>query len=427
MDHSSGSDSRQESTRRLQLQSRHPGILATGMASSTTIVAVLPVFLVGGLAVQLEDDLGMSTAILGVSVATYWAVSALLSPVAGRVTQRLGSQKGMLVTVCGGLAALLGITFATPDWPWLFIWLALGGAANALGHPPSNALIVERVGIRNRAFAFGLKQAAIPTATLIAGLSVPALALTVGWRWTFAFAAIFAALLMPALIGLLPGKRKKKPASKNRKETSGSAVPLPRKLRSFLIVTSIATALGSAQANALAAFTVLSATQAGFNVATAGLLLGLGSVAGCLIRPLVGLAADRGIGGSMRTVGIMMMIGCGGLLAIASGNQIAVAIGCIFAFGFGWGWNGLVHYVVSHRSHPFAARATGISQSGTYIGGSVGPLAFGIALSNFGPTVAWTAAAVIAALGAGAALWAHRLEQELSTSSALHDPILLRR
>ena len=179
-------------------------------------------------------------------------------------------------------------------------------------------------------------------------------------------------MLFRSLIGLLPGKHKTKPAPRNRKVPSEpSAGPLPRNLRSFLIVTSIATAMGSAQANALAAFTVLSATQAGFNVATAGLLLGLGSVAGCLIRPLVGLAADRGIGGSMRTVGIMMMVGCGGLLAIASGNQIAVSIGCIFAFGFGWGWNGLVHYVVSHRSHPFAARATGISQSGTYIGGSV--------------------------------------------------------
>lgn len=394
---------------------RHPGRLATVLAASTTIVTVLPVFLAGGLAVQLEDDLGMSTAILGVSVAVFWAVSALLSPASGRVAQQLGARKGMLLAVGCGLTALSGIAFATPHWPWLFAWLAVGGAANALGHPPSNGLIVEQVALRNRAFAFGLKQAAVPTATLLAGLSVPVLALTVGWKWTFIIGAAFALLLVPILIKLVPGKRKSQQPVTRSGPAGTAATPLPRKLKSFLIVTAIASAMGSAQANALGAFTVISATQAGFNVGTAGLLLGLGSAAGCLTRPLVGIAADRGIGGSMGTVAIMMSMGCAGLLAIASGNKIAFTVGCIFAFGFGWGWNGLVHYVVSHRAHPFTVRATGIVQSGTYIGGSLGPLAFGLVLANFGPTAAWTSAAFLAAMGAGSALLAHRLEKKLPT------------
>lgn len=205
---------------------------------------------------------------------------------------------------------------------------------------------------------------------------------------------------------------------RHTKRPLGSATgPLPRKLKSFLIVTAIAAAMGSAQANALGAFTVISATQIGFDVATAGLLLGVGSAAGCLTRPLVGMAADRGVGGSMGTVAVMMALGCVGLLAIASGNQVAFAAGCIFAFGFGWGWNGLVHYVVSHRSHPFTARATGIAQSGTYIGGAIGPFAFGIILASFGPTIAWAFAAVLSSMGAGAALLAHRLERQLIRSA----------
>lgn len=188
---------------------RHPGRLATVMAASTTVVAVLPVFLVGGLAVQLEDDLGMSTAVLGAGVAVFWAVSALLSPAAGHMAQRFGVGAGMLLAVGGGLAALCGIAFATPHWSWLFVWLAVGGAANAVGHPPSNGLIVEQVAVKNRALAFGLKQAGVPAATLIAGLSVPVLALTVGWKWTFAIGAVFALLLVPVLIGFVPRKRRR--------------------------------------------------------------------------------------------------------------------------------------------------------------------------------------------------------------------------
>jgi len=391
---------------------QHPGYIATLMASATTIVSVLPVFLVGGLAIQLEEELGVTAAVLGASVATFWAVSALLSTTGGRLAQRMATRTGMLLSVGIGLVSMAGIAFATPHWPWLFGWLALGGIANALGHPPSNGLIVQQVGVRNRAFAFGLKQAAVPAATLIAGFSVPVLALTIGWKWTFAIGTVFAVLLVPLMLRLVPKKR----STASIAGVGAAEDSLPPELKKFLVVTAVAAALGSAQANALGAFTVISASAAGFDVATAGLLLGLGSAAGCLIRPLAGLAADRGIGGSMATVALMLAVGCTGLLAIAWGNNAAFAVGCVLAFGFGWGWNGLIHYVVSNRSHPYTVRATGFAQSGTYLGGTLGPLAFGLVLDHFGPSVAWTSAAVVAVMGAGSALLAHRLDRRISGS-----------
>lgn len=387
-----------------------PGLQATAVAAFSTVVVVLPVFLVGGLAVQMEADLDMKATTLGAAVAVYWGVSAALSMGGGSVAQRLGSRRAMLLAVAVGMVSLLGIAVATPHWGWLFCWLALAGVANALGHPASNGLLITQVSVRNRAFAFGLKQTAVPAATLAAGVSVPVLALTVGWEWTFAVAA---ALVVPVVVGIVrvvPGKRSA--AAGGGRPTAGS--PLPPRLRPFLIATAVTAAMGSAQANALGAFTVVTAVESGFTPATAGLLLGLGSAAGCLVRPLVGLAADHGIGGSMATVALMLAIGSLGLLAMATGSPVAFAVGCVLAFGFGWGWNGLVHYVVSHRSHPFTAQATGVSQSGTYIGGTVGPLAFGIAVAAFGSSAAWTAAAVVAALGAGAALVAFRLERALA-------------
>ncbi|MBN6754261.1 MFS transporter [Kocuria palustris] len=377
------------------------------MAGFSTVVVVLPVFLVGGLAVQMEEDLRMTAAALGAAVAVFWGVSAVLSTWAGSVAQRLGSRRGMLLSVVVGLVSLLGIGFATPHWGWLFGWLAIAGVANALGHPASNGLLIGQVSARNRAFAFGLKQTAVPTATLVAGISVPLLALTVGWAWTFVIAAGLTVLLLPAIARVVPRDR---PAVA---PGDSARTSLPPRLKTFLLVTAVAAAMGSAPANALGAFTVVTAVEAGFAPATAGLLLGLGSAAGCLVRPLVGLAADRGIGGSMATVALMLGVGCLGLLAMAWGSPVLFAVGCVLGFGFGWGWNGLVHYVVSHRSHPFTAQATGISQSGTYVGGTAGPLAFGIVLATFGPSAAWTAAAAVAALGAVASLAAFRLERRL--------------
>ena len=48
-------------------------------AIATTVASVLPVFLVGGLAVQMGDDLGFSPAGLGLAVSVYFGISALAS------------------------------------------------------------------------------------------------------------------------------------------------------------------------------------------------------------------------------------------------------------------------------------------------------------------------------------------------------------
>ena len=389
---------------------RRPGRQATTLSALTTVVAVLPVFLTGGLAIQLEEELGVSAAILGAAVAVYWAVSALLSTAAGIIAGHLGARNGMLLSVVLGLAALLGITFGTSHWAGLFFWLCLGGIANALAHPVSNGLIVDQVSVRSRALAFGLKQAAIPVATLTAGLSVPVLAFSLGWQWAFAAAAGLAVVLLAALARMVPRRPKPGTARGNGGRQAGR---LPKQLKAFVLATAVAGMLGSAAASALGAFTISTAVHIGYDPGAAGLLLALSSAAGCLARPLVGLAADRGVGGSMSTVALMMSLGAVGMLAMASGNALAFAAGCVLAFGFGWGWNGLVHFVVSHRSHPFTAQSTGMSQSGIYIGGTLGPLTFGLLTTALGPGKAWIFAATVAALGAGAALLARSLEKRL--------------
>jgi len=112
----------------------------------------------------------------------------------------------------------------------------------------------------------------------------------------------------------------------------------------------------------------------------------------------------------------MIGAGCLGLLGMASGHPVAYGIGCVVAFGLGWGWNGLVHYVVSRTAHPFTAQATGITQSGTYLGGTLGPLLFGLVFTQYDDGVGWALAAAVAAVGAVAALVAFRLEKKLRTA-----------
>jgi MFS family permease len=367
------------------------------------------VYLVGGLSIQMERDLGTNAAILGAAIALYWAVSAVLSAVGGVAAHHLGIRKGMLLSVAIGLSSLLGIACGSHHWAALFPWLAVAGVANALGQPVSNALLVAQVSIQRRAFSFGLKQAAVPAATLTAGLAVPLIAVSLGWQWAFAGAALFAAVLLALLARMVPAG----PPTGGHAAAGFRPPRLPRQLNGFLLATAAAGTMGSSAGAILGAFTVSTAVHNGFDPAAAGLMLSLGSAAGCITRPLMGIAADKGIGGSMATVALMMALGAIGMAAMSSGNLVAFAIGCVFAFGFGWGWNGLAHYIVAHRSGSFAAQATGISQTGTNLGGTLGPLVFGLIFTALGPTRGWIFAAAISATSAGAALIAHQLEKRL--------------
>ena len=150
-------------------------------AVATTIACVLPVFLVGGLAVQMGDDLGFSPAGLGLAVSVYFGVSALASMPSGGLVERYGP----------AVVARVGIALAAGSparhrrrWPARTpCWSACSrssAAANALGQLASNAALARHVPARRQGLSFGVKQAAIPASTLLAGAAVPAIALTAG-------------------------------------------------------------------------------------------------------------------------------------------------------------------------------------------------------------------------------------------------------
>src|SRR3954454_10189229 len=98
---------------------------ATG-ALTTTIAVTVPVFLVGGLAVQIGDELKFSPAGLGLAVSAYFGVSALASVPAGAVVERYGAARVSRAGIVLAAAALIGIAVAA-DALWSLVGiLALG-------------------------------------------------------------------------------------------------------------------------------------------------------------------------------------------------------------------------------------------------------------------------------------------------------------
>ncbi|MEV0425262.1 MFS transporter [Micromonospora sp. NPDC050495] len=371
----------------------------------TTIACVLPVFLLGGLAVQMGHDLHFSPAGLGLAVSVYFGISALASVPSGALVERYGPVTVARAGILLSAGSLLAVAALARSYPVLVLLLALSAAANALGQLASNAALAAHVPADRQGLSFGLKQAAIPISTLLAGAAVPTIALTAGWRWAFVAAAGAALAALPAV----PGQRRES----TRRPAAGRAGPG----RAALLVVGVAATLAAAAANALGTFVVDSAAGRGLAPALAGLTLTLGSAVCVAARIGAGWLADRRAGGHVTVIAGMLVVGAAGLGLLALRGPAALVAGVVLGFGLGWAWPGLLNFAVV-RLHPQApAAATSITQTGVYAGGCVGPLGLGAVAAQLGYPAMWTVAGTAMLLAAALMLAGARLLTRAHPSS----------
>lgn len=372
----------------------HPARAVAG-AVAATVASVIPVFLVGGLAVQMSADLGFSPAGLGLAVAVYFGVSALSSIPTGALVERYGSATVARAGILLSAAAMLAIAGLARSYAVLLGLLAASAVANALGQLSSNSVLAHHVPPGRQGLSFGLKQAAIPMSTLLAGAAVPTIAVTAGWRWAFVAAALAALTALPAV----PEGR---PVATRTSENGA------RNTRALTVVAAAAV-LASGSAGALSTFLVDSAASRGLSPSLAGLTLTFGSIVCVAARILGGAIADRGGGGQIGGVAAMLVIGAVGLALLAADGAAPMMLGVGLGFGLGWAWPGLMNFAVV-RLHPHApAAATSVTQTGVYAGAALGPLLLGAVAAQSGYQVMWTVAGTAMLLAAGLMLVGGRL------------------
>jgi MFS family permease len=351
-------------------------------AVATTTAAVIPVFLLGGMAVQISDELRFDPAGLGVAVSLYFGCSALIAIPAGWLVERYGDRPTSRAGVLMSGAAMLGTALFAHSYLSLVVMTMFSAGGNALGQLSSNLSLARLVPRHRQGLSFGVKQSAIPVATLLAGAAVPAIALPFGWRWAFVAGAVLAVLVLPlAPRGPRPPARPKGGGDRRTERATGP-----------LIVLALGAAFAAGSASALGIFLVDSAVAQGIGAAAAAGMLTLGSVVGMVARLGGGWLADRACGNHLTVVAATLGIGAGGLALLAASGMGPLVVGTMVGYGLGWSWPGVLNFAVV-RLNPLApAAATSITQSGVYVGGCVGPLLFGLVAAHSYPT-AWLAAA----------------------------------
>jgi MFS family permease len=379
--------------------------MTAASAIGITTCVMLPVFLTGALVLPMRDELTFDRSSLGLAVGLFFAASALGSSFLGRVAQLIGATRAIRVAALVSMVALLGIGLVVRDWLTLVMFLVLAGLANALAQPAANLALSQGVPLRRQGLAFGIKQSAIPVATLLAGIAVPVFAVALGWRWAFiagAFMALGALIMVPTL-------------DRPTKAVRGR-LGIQRAARPTLLVLAISGALGAGASNAMGVFMVDAAVENGWGVSSAGILLSVGSIAALLVRLVSGWAIDRSQHMAQIGVAILMATGSVGLLLLAFVPEVPAlyVLGTIIGFGAGWGWPGLLHFSVVHAHRDAAATATGFVQSGVFAGGVLGPAIFGYVVDGFSYTAAWGVGAAALLISAGGVARADRMHVRLS-------------
>ena len=375
-------------------------VVAAVLATAT---GALPVFLLGGVAVQVRAELGFGEARLGLAVTLFFALSAVGSAAAGRLTEQLGVHRTMLTTALVAVVAFTIIALA-PAWWAIAAGLAVGALANALAPPAANLLLARGVDRRRQALAFGLKQSAVPLTSLLGGLAVPLFALTLGWRWAFAAGAVMACTLV-----LVAPRDADRTATWSRARR-GSVPVLVAGAKRPLVVLAVGAAFANIGSNSLGVFLVESLVAQGAAEAVAGLALMVGSAVGIGVRVTLGWWADRvdrelffGVAAAM------MLTGALGYMLLATGRLALAGPAIVLAFGAGWGWNGLYSFSVVAANREAPAAATGIAQAGLFAGAMAGPGIAGLLIERSGFALAWGTLAVSMIVAGGCMVVGARL------------------
>ncbi len=381
--------------------SRRPlltAVIYTGMG-------VLPLFLVSAQILQLEREIGFGVAQLGYATATFFGLAALAANPAGSVVARLGPGRSLRI---GGLLTLASCVIAGTAKTWwvLPIATAVGGVSNGLIQVAANLAIFDGVALGRQGLAFGAKQASVPMASVLAGISLPVVGLVFGWRWVFALAALLALILAISA----PHLDMAKAAERNEG-------PIGRPPNSLLLLA-VAGICGAMAGNGLALFIVPSAVDIGITEAAAGAVLAVCSLLVVAVRIGAGWIVDRK--GSSGYAEMAWMAGAGtvGALVLAlSGAPAVYLVAMPVALLGAWGWPGIFFFSVVHSYPEFPARASGLVLSSNLTGTVIGPLVVGALAGRGRYPAAWLFVAVTAAIATAAFVASNRLRAQSPVSS----------
>lgn len=317
----------------------------------------------------------------------------------GRLTERIGPTLALRAGVSlSGLCALV-IAVAAGSWWELALGLLVAGAAVGMVDTGAARAFGDAVPDARQGLAFGTKEASVPAASLIAGLSIPVLVDRTGWRPTFAIGAVLVPVVWAVVPRLVAGAGAEEESDRHPAGRAPGA----------LVLFAVGVGVGCGAATAAGTLLVPALEDRGWTEDGAGLLLAVASLLSITVRIVAGLRSDARPTGAWGLLGALLVAGASGAVVLAArSGDLVVVIGALAVIGAGWGWTGLAYLTAVRLARQRPAAAAGVVLTGLSVGGAAGPAAFGAIAAAWSYGAAWLAAGAALLLGAAAIAAARR-------------------
>jgi MFS family permease len=365
------------------LGSRGRRALATGVTLVAT--GALPGFLAAALAPRIRDDFHFPSSSLGLAAAVFYLVSMIFSSSLGRLVERIGPVAGIRAGAGITAVACLAVAALADSAAGLIAVLALAGVGNALASPSVSAALKYEIAPPRRGLAFGSQQAGASIGAFLAGLSLPAVAIPLGWRWAYVGVAALALAAAAAAPGHIP-----RPAPGERGR--------PPKGLSAVHAIGLTAFFASAASVGFISFLVSYSVEKGIDQSAAGVLLAVVSLCAAACRVGLGVVADRAGQDALRPVPAMFVVSAGAYLLLIAGEPALIVAAALLAGSFGWAWPGALNLAVVQHSPQAPAWAVGVMLAGLFAGAVAGPLTLGVLADQGHYTAGWLLCSAFALL-----------------------------
>src|SRR5687767_8391165 len=310
--------------------------LVLALVTLAHALGALSVLAVAPLAPFLLESMALSRVQVGLFLPAVYLGGVLMALPAGILTDRLGVRAtlGLGQVIIGVMVMLATFTWSLPT----FLGCLVGaGFGFSVLNPSTGKAVIEWFAPRRRGVAMGIKQTGLTLGGLMAALTMPPLALQLGWRRALASAgalSLVSALLVTVLYRTPAALSATRPTEWPRFKELGMFFRRP----GVVIVFASGFALSIAQSSVLAYLALYAKETFAVSAVAAGQFLALAQVGGTGSRLAWGAISDRFFGGRRRP-GVMINALVGGLayLLFALGDRLPASFAIPLAIVAGAG------------------------------------------------------------------------------------------
>jgi predicted MFS family arabinose efflux permease len=379
----------------------------TGVVAVSTVATGLGAYLgfvPGFLAPVLQADLDLTRTELGVLIRVFYGATAIGSPLAGRLADRVGARLAVTLDLLLVAAALAGGVI-WPVYPVLLAGAIVAGLGYALTNGGTNLAVAVAVPVRRHGVALATKTAGVPLLVAVSAPIAAAVGEAVGWRPVYLATVPLVLLAAAAAAWALPDARH---AGTDPLDTDPLGTAPARGLpRSFLWFPIAAFLLVSGSQPLYSWIVAYLHEVGGAPLPLAGVLTALGSIAGVAGMVVAALRSDR-VAGASRIPAVVVLclaaaFGEGLLLAGVLLGTVPMVAGLLLATAAQLSAIGLMHAAVVAAVPHAVGRASGVTMAGYYVGALIGAPVFGAVVDVTGSYApAWTVSLLLVLAGTAA-------------------------